>query len=79
MCSITLDPLAAATLRFELNEVGDSVIMSPVDAPQDGEGPVRWRLHVHVDDHAPAEALVRKAGEPENLVITPLQEPGQPE
>ena len=27
----------------------------------------------------PAEALVRKAGEPENLVITPLQEPGQPE
>ena len=79
MCSISLDPLAAATLRFELNEVGDSVIMSPVDAPQDGEGPVRWRLHVHVDDHAPAEALVRKAGEPENLVITPLQEPGQPE
>lgn len=78
MCSITLDPLAAATLRFELNEVGDSVIMSPVDAPQDGEGPVRWRLHVHVDDHAPAEALVRRAGEPENLVITPLQEPGQP-
>jgi uncharacterized protein len=77
MCSISLDPLTAATLRFELNEVGDSVIMSPVDAPADGEGPVRWRLHVHVDDHESAEALVRKAGEPENLVVTPLQEPGQ--
>lgn len=77
MCSISLDALTAATLRFELNEVGDSVIMSPVDAPADGEGPVRWRLHVHVDDHESAEALVRKAGEPENLVITALQEPGQ--
>ncbi|MGD6978019.1 MULTISPECIES: DAK2 domain-containing protein [Citricoccus] len=77
MCSISLDPLTAATLRFELNEVGDSVIMSPVDAPADGEGPVRWRLHVHVDDHASAEALVRKAGTPENLVVTPLQDPGQ--
>lgn len=94
MCSIDLDPLTAATLRFELNEMGDSVIMSPLGAAGDQAGtagtaprgpaaaehredeadaPVRWRLHVHVDDHEAAEALVRKAGSPENLVITSLQ------
>ncbi|WMY77056.1 DAK2 domain-containing protein [Citricoccus sp. I39-566] len=98
MCSIDLDPLTAATLRFELNEIGDSVIMSPLgsagDGPaagpgsptapghgdpenhgEDGSGSaVRWRLHVHVDDHEAAEALVRKAGTPENLVVTSLQD-----
>ncbi|NUL47888.1 DAK2 domain-containing protein [Cellulosimicrobium funkei] len=93
MCSIDLDPLTAATLRFELNEIGDSVIMSPLgsagDHPAAGPGSpapgpvdngddaagaaVRWRLHVHVDDHEAAEALVRKAGTPENLVVTSLQ------
>ncbi|XKH54543.1 DAK2 domain-containing protein [Citricoccus nitrophenolicus] len=79
MCSISLDPLTAATLRYELNDVGDSVIMSPVGTSDEESGeanaPVRWRLHVHVDDHAAAEALVRKAGEPENLVISSLQDP----
>ncbi|VXB19819.1 DAK2 domain-containing protein [Citricoccus sp. K5] len=79
MCSISLDPLTAATLRFELNDMGDSVIMSPVGTSGADSGElnsaVRWRLHVHVDDHAAAEALVRKAGEPENLVITSLQDP----
>jgi uncharacterized protein len=75
VCSISLDPLTAATLRFELNEIGDSVIMSPLDT-SGGDGPVRWRLHVHVDDHAAAEALVRKAGHPENLVVTHLKDPG---
>jgi len=78
MCSISLEPLAAATLRFELNEVGDSVIMSPVDATGDGEGPVRWRVHAHVEDREAAVALVRRAGDPENLVITALRDPEQP-
>ncbi|MFC7402676.1 DAK2 domain-containing protein [Citricoccus sp. GCM10030269] len=87
-CSISLDPLTAATLRFELNEMGESVIMSPVgmpgehpgdqaghpgENPADTNGPVRWRLHVHVDDREAAEALLRQAGEPENLVVTALQ------
>ncbi|XNS28160.1 DAK2 domain-containing protein [Citricoccus nitrophenolicus] len=77
MCSIDLDPLAAATLRFELNEIGDSVIMSPLGSaePDGGAGAaVRWRLHVHVDDHEAAEALVRRAGTPENLVVASLQD-----
>lgn len=91
MCSIDLDPLTAATLRFELNEMGNSVIMSPLGSAGDHPGthpqgppsedhredvadaPVRWRLHVHVDDHEAAEALVRRAGTPENLVVTSLQ------
>jgi uncharacterized protein len=76
MCSISLDPLTAATLRFELNDIGDSVIMSPLETAGEDNGPVRWRLHVHVDDHSAAEALVRKAGDPENLVVTHLQDPG---
>ena len=87
MCSIELDPLTAATLRFELNEMGDSVIMSPLtggspsadDPAAVADAPVRWRLHVHVDDHEAAEALVRKAGTPENLVITHLQVDHDPE
>lgn len=72
MCSISLDPLAAATLRFGLNDLGDSVIMSPVDSEADPHGCVRWRLHVHVADPDAALALVQQAGEPEHLVVEPL-------
>lgn len=77
MCSISVDPLAAATLRFGLNDVGDSVIMSPLDTEPDANGAVRWRVHAHVEDTESALTLLHEAGIPENLVVEPLE--GRPE
>lgn len=73
MCSISVDPLAAATLRFGLNELGDSVIMSPLDTEPDVNGAVRWRVHAHVEDTESALALLHEAGLPENLVVEALE------
>ena len=72
MCSIRLDPLAAATLRFGLNEVGDSVIMSPLHTDPGPDGAVTWRLHAHVTDADEALSMLRSAGSPTNLVLEPL-------
>lgn len=72
MCSMDLSPLDAATLRFGLDEIGDSVIMSPISTDADAEGRVRWRLHAHVPNANEALQLVRQAGEPQNLVVTDL-------
>ncbi|MGO1182515.1 MAG: DAK2 domain-containing protein [Micrococcaceae bacterium] len=72
MCSMDLSPLDAATLRFGLDEIGDSVIMSPISTDADAQGRVRWRLHAHVPDVDTALDLVRRAGEPQNLVVTDL-------
>lgn len=77
-CSLELTPLDAATLRFELDELGDSVIMSPASteasAEGDSEGLVRWRMHVHVSEAEPALELLKKNAEPENLTITALHQ-----
>lgn len=72
MCSMVLSPLDAATLRFGLDEIGDSVIMSPISTDADADGRVRWRLHAHVPEVEAALDLVRRAGSPENLVVTDL-------
>lgn len=74
MCSLELTPLDAATLRFGLDEIGDSVIMSPMTMSEDQAGTVRWRLHVHVPESEQALDLIRRVGEPENLTITALHE-----
>ncbi len=73
MCTITLSPLDAATLRLQLDEVGDSVIMSAVNAV--GEG-YRWRVHVHTPDAGTAIDLLRTVGEPMNLTVTELSADG---
>ncbi|PPB51020.1 DAK2 domain-containing protein [Arthrobacter pityocampae] len=69
MCTINLSPLAAATLRLHLDEIGDSVIMSAVSPVEDG---YRWRVHVHVPDAAPALALIHEAGTPVSIAVTQL-------
>ena len=69
MCTVTLDALGAATLRGQLDSVGDSVIMSPVN--QKGES-FRWRVHVHVPEAEHALTLIRKHADPVNLSITDL-------
>ncbi|WP_313814403.1 DAK2 domain-containing protein [Glutamicibacter sp.] len=70
MCTVTLDALGAATLRGQLDSIGDSVIMSPVN--QLSEDTYRWRVHVHVPDSEAALELIRKQGEPVNISVTDL-------
>ncbi len=69
MCTITLSPLDAATLRLHLDELGDSVIMSAVSEAEEG---YRWRVHVHVPDPEPALALIHRVGTPVNITVTQL-------
>lgn len=69
MCTISLDALGAATLRGQLDAVGDSVIMSPVNPTADG---YRWRVHVHVPEAEDALGIIRTVGSPVNVAVTNL-------
>ncbi|NKX55346.1 DAK2 domain-containing protein [Arthrobacter mobilis] len=69
MCTINLSPLDAATLRLQLDELGESVILSAVTEVPDG---YRWRVHVHVQDPEAALAAIRQFGEPAHLSVTAL-------
>ncbi|WP_426999174.1 DAK2 domain-containing protein [Pseudarthrobacter sp. N5] len=79
MCTISLSPLDAATLRQRLDEIGESVIMSQVGGAADTGGSYRWRVHVHVPDADPAVTLIRSLGDPTNLSISELALPRDPE
>lgn len=70
MCTVTLDALGAATLRGQLDAVGDSVIMSPVNQIDDES--YRWRVHVHVPEADVALQLIRTQGDPVNVSVTDL-------
>ncbi|MGN6406283.1 DAK2 domain-containing protein [Sinomonas sp.] len=72
MCTITLSPLDAAGLRHRLDELGESVIMSPLGTLDEDSGCVRWRVHVHVRDPEAALAEIRRVGEPERVSFTEL-------
>lgn len=72
MCTISLTPLAAAGLRMQLDELGDSVIMSAVSDEADDTGGYPWRVHVHVPEAELALDLIRTAGDPSNVSITAL-------
>ncbi|MDV2975820.1 UNVERIFIED_CONTAM: DAK2 domain-containing protein [Actinomycetes bacterium ARC8] len=70
MCTVSLDALGAATLRGQLDSMGNSVIMSPVNQLE--EDTYRWRVHVHVPDAEPALELIRRHGDPVNISVTDL-------
>ncbi|WP_306865549.1 DAK2 domain-containing protein [Arthrobacter bambusae] len=91
MCTISLSPLAAATLRQRLDELGDSVIMSQVGAPAGrndagddnddedaAEASYRWRVHVHVPEAEPAVAVIRSLGDPTDISVSQLSMPRDP-
>jgi len=78
MCTISLSPLDAATLRLRLDEVGDSVIMSQVGGATDADGKYRWRVHVHVPAPEPAVALIGSLGEPTEISVSQLALPRDP-
>jgi dihydroxyacetone kinase-like predicted kinase len=79
MCTITLSPLDAATMRQRLDEMGESVIMSQVGGEADADGGYRWRVHVHVPDAAPAVALIRSLGDPSDISVSELALPRDPD
>ncbi|MDP9996929.1 dihydroxyacetone kinase-like predicted kinase [Pseudarthrobacter sulfonivorans] len=79
MCTISLSPLNAATLRQRLDEIGDSVILSQVGNAADPDGNYRWRVHVHVADAGPAVRLIRSLGEPVHITVSQLALPRDPE
>jgi hypothetical protein len=72
MCTINLSPLEAAGLRVQLDELGESVIMTPVSALEGEAEAYRWRVHVHVADPEPALAVIRAAGAALNVSTTAL-------
>jgi dihydroxyacetone kinase-like predicted kinase len=91
MCTISLSPLAAATLRQRLDELGDSVIMSQVGSPavrdhddddddddEAAEASYRWRVHVHVPEAEPAVAVIRSLGVPTDISVSQLSMPRDP-
>jgi dihydroxyacetone kinase-like predicted kinase len=78
MCTVSLSPLDAATLRQRLDELGDSVIMSQVQRSPDPEGRYRWRVHAHVLDAVPALELIRSLGEPTDVAVSELARPRDP-
>ncbi|MEE2530587.1 DAK2 domain-containing protein [Pseudarthrobacter sp. J75] len=79
MCTITLSPLDAATLRQRLDEIGESVIMSQVGAAPEDESGYRWRVHVHVPQADTAVAVIRSVGVPSHISISDLAVPRMPE
>jgi dihydroxyacetone kinase-like predicted kinase len=79
MCTISLSPLDAATLRQRLDEMGDSVIMSQVGSAADADGKYRWRVHVHVPAPEPAVALIGSLGEPAEISVSQLALPRDPD
>ncbi|MDJ0321752.1 DAK2 domain-containing protein [Pseudarthrobacter sp. PS3-L1] len=78
MCTISLSPLDAATLRQHLDEMGDSVIMSQVGGGEAPDGTYRWRVHVHVPTPGPAVELIRSLGTPTEISISALAEATDP-
>ncbi|HEV7168748.1 MAG TPA: DAK2 domain-containing protein [Micrococcaceae bacterium] len=72
MCTINLSPLDAAGLRAQLDELGESVIMTAVSEAEHPEGGYRWRLHVHVPEQEPALSIIKAVGEPINISVTQL-------
>ena len=79
MCTISLSPLNAATLRQRLDEIGESVIMSQVGSGPDPEGNYRWRVHVHVPEPGQAVDTIRSLGEPAQISISELALPRDPD
>lgn len=83
MCTVHLDPLGAASLRHQLADMGESVIVTPIGPvnppPQgavrtdiDHTGAYRWRIHVHTEDEEATWAVLRAAGEIEKSTSTPV-------
>lgn len=74
MCTVRLDPLGAASLRHQLDELGESVIITPIGPGSEAaeDGTYRWRIHVHTLEAEATLSAVRSSGELESSTLTPL-------
>lgn len=73
MCTAQLDPLGAALLRHQLDELGDSVIISPIRSVDNADEELyHWRIHVHTEDPSAVRSAVESAGRLETSTVTPL-------
>ncbi|WP_261623054.1 DAK2 domain-containing protein [Nesterenkonia marinintestina] len=76
MATVRLDPLGAAGVRHRLDELGDSVIVTPVDSEPEGDGTYRWRIHVHTEEPEAAREALAAAGRLEGCTVSPLHSGG---
>ena len=67
MGTLTCEPLALAQLRPELEAMGDSLLITPLDMAAG-----LWALHVHVPDIDPARELIMGYGQWSNERISSL-------
>ncbi|WP_394938390.1 DAK2 domain-containing protein [Psychromicrobium sp. YIM B11713] len=72
MCTISLSPLDAASLRMKLDELGNSVIMSPM-VESEAQETYRWRVHVHAAEPEATLTAIRALGEPSNVTVSELR------
>lgn len=74
MCTARLDPLGAASLRHQLDELGESVIITPIgpDSTPAEDGTYRWRIHIHTSEAEATLEAVHTSGTLESSSLTPL-------
>lgn len=70
MATMDMTALVAATVRHELAETGESVIVSAVCEIDPDTW--RWRVHVHVPEQQMALSVLRRHGSPRNITVTGL-------
>lgn len=75
MCTVRLDPLGAASLRHQLDELGESVIITPIGGASEvaEDGTYRWRIHVHTVEPDATLHAVSSIGVLESNSQTPLR------
>ena len=78
MCTVRLDPLGAASLRHQLDELGESVIITPIGPAAEAAADVtyRWRNNEHTTESEATHRAVREAGPLESSTLTPLGSTG---
>lgn len=69
MGTLTCEPLALAQLRLELEAMGDSLLITPLDMAAG-----LWALHVHVPDIDPARELIMGYGQWSDERISSLED-----
>lgn len=69
MGTLTCEPLALAQLRPELEDMGDSLLITPLDMAAG-----LWALHVHVPDIDPARELIMGYGQWSDERISSLED-----
>ena len=79
MCTISLSPLNAATLRQRLDEIGESVIMSQVGSAADATATTAGASTSTSRTPNRPSALIRSLGEPSDITVSELALPRDPE